>query len=264
MLSEFYKLIRVKNWRAYFFMFLLGLLLIKAPFQESLLLTISIIFYLAFSFAINECFDTEEDKICKKENVIAEGKIDFKAAFIISISLAFFGLLTSLLISFHSFLVYLSMVLISFLYSAKPVKLKGRAFFDFLSHSLFFGILIFFFAPISLGKLNSLIILLAPSIFLLSSIFELRNHLEDYECDKKAGLKTTVIFLGKKRAKKVVDILCLLYPFSFLIPFIFYNSLLPYIFLTFVYLVLFEKLKNYRIFDGYATLNYLLFLIYQL
>ena len=97
---------------------------------------------------------------------------------------------------------------------------------DILSHSLM-GPLLFFGPFFVFGvRLSQKHWLLVPVFLILSAISELKNHLDDLEYDKKAGLNTTACALGEKRAEKILKGLFLLVPVSFLPSFIDWMPLL--------------------------------------
>lgn len=88
------------------------------------------------------------------------------------------------------------MVLLSGAYSAPLLRLKSIPIMDLLSHSLFFGALLYLFGFSSAGNINFQAIFLAASTSLYSIILEMRNHLEDYEADFISKTITTVRRLG--------------------------------------------------------------------
>lgn len=261
---EILKLYRFKNFRAYLLIFFLGfislgdlkLLLTK----EFFLLTISMICYLAFGFSVNECFDVEEDKAKGKKTLVTEGKICFKECLLLSSIPLIIGIFISFRLGIKVFLYFLLMNFFGFFYSAKPIRFKSKPFFDLITHSLFLGSLILIYPAIAFEKIPNPILIF--SITLHSIIFELRNHLEDYEADRRAGVKTTVVFLGKKKSEKLTSFLCKIYPIFLILLFHNFPLLLPLIFLiSLIYLYKFSKTKNYRIFDYYSNLVYLIFSI---
>ncbi len=109
----------------------------------------------------------------------------------------------------------------------------------------------------SLFRLPALFI----SVFYFSVILELRNHIEDYESDKKTGLRTTACALGINTSKKIAYYLSLLFPLSVLPVFWAINrSELFLLFLTAsaVFCLAFRITTHYRILDIYSNLSYFL------
>lgn len=266
---EYIKFIRPLNWRAYLLMGIFGLLILKfiPPIKSLLWFLLSLMFYLAFSFSINNYFDVEEDKHDKKsKNPLAKNKINFLEARIIIIISAILAVLFSSLLGLNATIYMLLMLLLSALYSAKPFKLKGRFLLDIISHSLFFGVMIFLYPSIAFNfNLGKTAIFLSILIAYISIELELRNHYEDYEHDKKAGLKTTVVKLGKQNTEKTIIFMNLLYPLLFLsFWFILFGSklMLPLIIMSALYYIsIYVYKKKFRIFDIFTNLTFLIFLL---
>ena len=206
--------IRVFDWRAYIGIALLGFVRsVEAPpfnmlIYKALRFTITIIFYLAFTFSINNCFNIKCDahKEAKiKRNPIAAGHITFKEGLILSLCIAFMGLVLSYLwFDKNCFLIYFMMLLLSGAYSAPPLRLKSVPLLDLLSHSLFFGALLYLYGLLSNGGINLQEASLVVSISLYSIILELRNHLEDYEADLNSETRTTVCYMGYGRSRRLL------------------------------------------------------------
>ena len=206
--------IRVFDWRAYIGIAFLGFVrnVEPSPFNmliyRALRFTVTIIFYLAFTFSINNCFDIKCDshKEAKiKRNPIAAGHITFREGLILSLCIAFMGLVLSYLwFDKNCFLIYFMMLLLSGAYSAPPLRLKSVPLLDLLSHSLFFGALLYLYGLLSNGGINLQAASLAASISLYSIILELRNHLEDYDADLNSETRTTVCYMGYGRSRRLL------------------------------------------------------------
>ena len=273
-LKTYLKLSRIKDWRAYFLIALFGFLISKGflfPLREIIIFWIVVILFLAFGFSINECFDTKEDKYHpEKENLLVSKKISFRKGLAFSIFLGISGLSLSAAFGLKIFLFCLAAFLLGFFYSAPPIRFKGRPFLDLLSHGLFAGALIFFFPILIFNKkLNFLHYLIGFSIFYLSVMAELRNHLEDYKTDKKAGLKTAVSILKYEISKGLLDCLAILFPLT-LFP-VFLSISLKYFFFFLIFTLIFflfflfkrnyKILKNYKIMDIYILFSFGLLLV---
>jgi len=137
---------------------------------------------------------------------------------------------------------------LSFIYSARPIRLKTRPILDFLSHAFSFGVLIVLFGNSCAGREPNFYFLLAVAT--CSMAFELRNHLEDYEEDKKAGVRTSAVFLGEEDSKRLL--------YTFLASHLALLFLLNPLTLA-PYLLLFLPLKSFvERFDYSTTMAYLL------
>lgn len=273
-LNSILKYYRAKDWRAYFFLGLFGFIIAKGflfPLLDIALFFIIGILLLAFGFSVNNFFDIKEDKEKgEAKNLLIQNKRNF----LFSISPGILALLLSIYFGAKIFLFILVAGLIGFFYSAPPLRIKSKPFLDLISHGFFAGALIFIFPVLIFSpKLTLFHYLIAFSIFYLSATFEMRNHLEDYQSDLRAGLKTTVCLLGYRNSEILLKYLSLFYPLT-LLP-AFYINFQEYSFLTWLFLVLsslflflFIFKKNYRvmaayayrIMDGYAILAYLLIL----
>jgi len=266
-LKAYFRLLRIRDWRAYFLMALFGFLISKGflfPLREIIIFWIIVVLLLAFGFSVNDCFDTKEDKYhTEKENLLVSKKISFKKALAFSIFLGILGLSLSTIFGFKIFIFALLSTLIGFFYSAPPLRFKSKPFLDLISHGLFAGALIFFFPLLIFNKnLNFLHYLIGFSIFYLSVMAELRNHLEDYEFDKKASLKTTISLFKYEISRVLLDCLAFLFPLT-LFP-VFFLISLKYFFLFLIFTLIFfllfggkyKTLKNYKIMDIYVVFSF--------
>jgi len=266
-LKIYFRLLRISGWKGYLLFVFLGFLLsgeFLNSFFDIFLFFLTIALYLGFSFSINECFDTEEDKLSEfKKNPIARGEIDYKKAFVFSLSLAFLGMALSLYFGINYFLFYFTTIILSFFYSAPPLRFKNRFLFDIFSHGLFFGSFLFFLPFFTFNSgINNIYYLFGLSIFCYSLIFEMKNQISDYESDKKAGLKTTACVLGLKKSKKLYAFLFLIFPVILFPVFWQVGLLIEFLFLaTAFYLVFALRKDKYRIFNIFATLMYCVLLI---
>ncbi len=267
-LEFYFKLLRIKDWRGYFLITTLGFVISKGflfPIRDIIIFYTLSFFLLAFGFSINDCFDTKEDRLDKdKKNPIALKKISLRNGLIFSILLAVLGLALSTVFGMKVFLFCLMSILIGFFYSSPPLRMKSRPWFDLISHGLFAGALLFLIPVLIFSKeLTKFHFLIALSIFYFSVILELRNHIEDYEIDKEAGLNTTVVFLGREKSEKLLRFLAVFYPLTLFPIFFFYQQFfLLFSILTVIFLFLFQKndhkIKDYKIIDVYANLSFIL------
>ena len=206
--------VRVFDWRAYVGIALLGFVrsVEASPFNiliyRALRFMVTIIFYLAFTFSINNCFDIKCD-IYKganiKRNPVAAGHITFREGLVLSLCMAFTGLVLSYLwLNENCFLIYLMMLLLGGSYSVPPLRLKSTPLMDLLSHSLFFGALLYLYGLLSNGGISLQEASLATSVSLYSIILELRNHLEDYQADLNSKTRTTACYMGYSRSIRLL------------------------------------------------------------
>ncbi|MHC1582529.1 MAG: prenyltransferase [Candidatus Syntropharchaeia archaeon] len=218
-ISHYYKNMRVTDWRGYVGIAIFGLIFGGFPdLSTATVFLLTSCLYLAFSFSVNNCFDARCDLKKPDKNPIASGKMSFGEGFLFSISFAFLGIISSYIwFERSSFIIYLSMIFLSFFYSAPPLRFKNRPIIDILSHGSFFGFLLFLYG-ISVASpenniMNHTLILVCVSIFVYSMVFELINHLEDFDEDLSSGMRTTACWLGKDHTKKLLKFLFLIHWF---------------------------------------------------
>lgn len=211
MIQAIVKNTRIMDGRSFIGMGLLGMLVSfknNPDVVDALLFVVSIVLYVAYAFAINNCFDVDTDSLNpqkKHKNPIASGELSFEAGFITSLAMILLGGMLAYFVSRPAFIIYATMAVLATLYSAPP-RLKSIPIADIISHGLFFGALPFIYGAYFDGALNKAEMLVAVSLFIYSLAMELRNHLEDYESDQKANLKTTPILLGKSTSERLVNI----------------------------------------------------------
>jgi 4-hydroxybenzoate polyprenyltransferase len=251
----------MKDWRAYFSLGVFGFVVAQGflfPLLDITFFFIIGVLLLAFGFSVNNFFDVEEDREKGEAiNLLVQNKKNF----LFSISPGILALFLSLYFGLNVFLFVLVAGLIGFFYSAPPLRMKSRPFLDLISHGFFAGALIFFFPLLIFSqKLTLFHYFIAFSVFYLSVMLETRNHLEDYQSDLRAGLRTTACFLGYKKSANFLKYLAFFYPLA-LSPVFFLISqkfLLLFLILTCLFLPLFLLKKKYQIIDTYyAASSYL-------
>ncbi len=202
---------RIIDGRSFIGMGLLGLAMNIRNFPDvknASIVLISLILYVAYAFSLNNCFDVDTDVLNprkRSKNPIASGELSFRAGIIFSMILAVSGIMLASLLGKEEFLIYLSMVLLATLYSAPP-RLKAQPILDVISHGIFFGMIPFFYGACFDGVLTRYEAVIGLALLLYSFAMELRNHLEDYESDIKASLRTTPITIGKSTSEKLAAI----------------------------------------------------------
>ncbi len=208
MLKAVIKNTRIVDGKSFIGMGLLGLLMNfrHNPDFKGAILVISLILYVAYAFAINNCFDVDTDlknPQKRNKNPVASGELSFRMGIISSALIAALGVLFAFFLSYREFMIYISMLLLATFYSAPP-RLKAKPIVDVVSHGIFFGAMPFIYGAYFDGILTKYEIAIAIALLLYSFAMELRNHLEDYESDLKANLKTTPIVIGKKLSEKLI------------------------------------------------------------
>ena len=256
-INSFLKYYRMKDWRAYFTLGVFGFVIAKGflfPILDIVLFLIIGVLLLAFGFSVNNFFDVKEDR---EKGEAINFLVQNKKNFLFSTSPGILGLSLSTFFGVKVFLFVLAAGLIGFFYSAPPLRMKSRPFLDLISHGLFAGALIFLFPLLIFSpKLTLFHYLIAFSVSYLSAMLEMRNHLEDYQSDFKAGLQTTVCFLGYENSVNFLKYLAFFYPLV-LFPVFFLISqkfLFGFLILTSFFLFLFLFKRNFQIMDTYCPI----------
>lgn len=155
---------------------------------------------MAFAFMINDVEDAPDDArdpAKQKRNIIASGLLTrwqgyglSALAFALSLSLYFAG-------GWYAAAIGVVTLVLSYLYSAHPFRLKARPITDVLSHVLMLsGLLVMSgYYTYSTSPGYAWLVIIGATLF--SAYGQFYNQIEDYEVDKAAGLRNTVVLLGK-------------------------------------------------------------------
>ncbi|MHA2364036.1 MAG: UbiA family prenyltransferase [Candidatus Hodarchaeales archaeon] len=195
-----FKFLRVRNLVVPTLYFFLPLILIEYDFTK---LTIwiafsSVISVNAFTFAINQIGDAEQDKATEqkiKTNPISQGRINLTIAKIILSILFLYGLISALVINLPFFVVAIIHLSIGYTYSIPPVRLKERPPIDLVVHGTFQGLLV-----VQAFNLKSFDIVLLVVLFSATScrsfLAQLGNQIRDFDADKFAQTRTVGQIIG--------------------------------------------------------------------
>lgn len=159
----------------------------------------------SFAFMINDMEDAEDDAahpISAKRNPITNGTLDLKTAWIACGGVVLLALVLYFLGGGIVLAIGILNLILSFLYSWKPVRLKSSTIgLDIVSHTLMLGGLL----PLAgyfiyTNQVHSTIVFVAVATILASTYGQLYNQARDFDADKKAGIKNVTIRVGKKNA----------------------------------------------------------------
>ena len=190
-LVEFIRIRTVISWCAFSCgAFILGMssLSISEYLGRFLIFFVSTFCILSFTFAINNYYDVDSDRINPKKihfNAIAEGRISKKTGSLVNLTLVVIAFLTvALLSNLGAFVFCILFIFWMWAYSAPPLRLKGRPGVDIIWHFIAFVILVLWgsFIAGSLGVSNWLA---AISLGVFSCVAQVWNHFNDYEFDKR-------------------------------------------------------------------------------
>ncbi len=167
-------------------------------------------------FLLNNRFDYLADRkagLSKvSKNPIASGIMSNRKAEAISLLLMLLGLLALIvwIKGSTAILFYILAWVIGVMYSAPPFRFKSHAGLDVLSHGTV--VIALFLLGYSLANTFSWIaLILGIPFFMLSTIYELRNHLKDWDSDSSAGVHTIVADIGLDASRRLLWLAILLF-----------------------------------------------------
>ncbi|MFY9637825.1 MAG: prenyltransferase [Methanobacterium sp.] len=207
-----------------------------------------------FIYGVNDYWDEETDilnpKKDEKEYRVknAERKKLLNAIYLVT----GFSLILMVFQNLPEKIIFIIFLLLSYFYSAKPLRFKEKPFLDFSSNYLYImpGIFAYYLASHSIP---SLIILVGA--YLHISAMHIFSAIPDIKYDTDAGITTTPVFIGEKASL----ILCLIFWLGLSIIVVNLAGYYPLSFLVFLYpifpLILLLK-RNLKIIDVYWYLPY--------
>jgi 4-hydroxybenzoate polyprenyltransferase len=195
-------------------------------------------FAMAATCAFNDAEDATEDMLARStRNIIALGNASKSTGYIVAVGTGIISLSLSIIAGINVFFIILAFIVIAFLYSWRPVRLKTMPLLDLSSHAIMGG-LMFLSSAWSYGIFWDGHVLSVCLIFSSGIALALLAHqLYDYEDDIAANITTTVVVLGKRKSYWIKGciyflIVCLLakenlsgfFPFKLIMSFCFVTS----------------------------------------
>jgi 4-hydroxybenzoate polyprenyltransferase len=182
-------------------------------------------------YGINDYYDSETDEANPKKDLKefrfrAQDKTQLQRI-LLTVLLLSIGYMI-LLQSFTEKLIVTTFLLLSYLYSAPPIRFKAIPVLDFASNVLYLlpGVLGYYQIT---QTLPSLLIILSG--FLHTSAMHLFSAIPDINFDMEAKIKTTAVVLGKHRALQ----LCLILWSAFTVTTLYLTQFHPLASLTFLF-----------------------------
>lgn len=164
------------------------------------LVVIANILAMSYAFMINDIADAPDDAQNprkKARNPISNGTLSPREGY--TASWLVFGVALILYALAGAWaLIWGGLTLaLSYLYSAHPFRLKARPFTDVLTHVLMLSGLLVIVGYFTYDDAPGIAwaVILAATLF--SAYGQFYNQIDDYEVDQAAGLKNTVVLLGK-------------------------------------------------------------------
>lgn len=211
--SQLRGLIRLTRWKEYvpfvIPLTLLGALLAARPHNLMLdwrlaAVTLANILAVAYAFMINDIEDAPDDARDPDRaarNPISTGEIGVRVGYAACRVIAVVTLLLYALGGTSVFLIGLGTLLLSHLYSWRPVRLKAWPVTDIVSHSLMLSGLLLLAGYFIYHNQPGIVWFVAACVTLASVYGQLYNQLRDYDMDKAAGLHNTAIILGERNTR---------------------------------------------------------------
>jgi 4-hydroxybenzoate polyprenyltransferase len=162
------------------------------------------ILVVAYAFMINDIEDAPDDAIeadRASRNPIACGEISARTGYAACGLLAVVAMVLYLSGGTNVFLIGLLTLVLSHLYSWRPVRLKAWAILDLVSHSLMLSGLLLLAGYFIYHDDPGPAWLVFAAATLVSVYGQFYNQVRDFDMDTKAGLHNTAILLGKKNAQ---------------------------------------------------------------
>ena len=169
--------------------------------------TLGNILAVAYAFMINDIEDAPDDArdpARAARNPITSGRVNIRLGYNACRFLAIVTLILYALGGTLVFLVGASTLLLSHLYSWRPVRLKAWPVTDILSHSLMLSGLLLLAGYFIYHSAPGIVWFVAAGVTLFSVYGQLYNQLRDYDMDKAAGLKNTAIVLGEANTRRAI------------------------------------------------------------
>jgi len=209
-------LIRLTRWKEYvpfvIPLTVMGALLAARP--NNILLdwrlvavTIANILAVAYAFMINDIEDAPDDArdpARAARNPVTSGEIGVRVGYwacrvVATVTLVLYGIG-----GVWVFGIGVATLLLSHLYSWRPVRLKAWPVTDIVSHSLMLSGLLLLAGYFIYDSAPGLVWFVAAGATLFSVYGQLYNQLRDYDMDKAAGLFNTAIVLGERNTRRVM------------------------------------------------------------
>lgn len=212
-MSQLHGLIRLTRWQEYVAFVIpltvLGGLLAARPHNLMLdwrlaVITLANILAVAYAFMINDIEDAPDDALDPERaarNPITSGEIGVRVGYAACRLVAGVTLVLYAFGGLSVFLIGVGTLLLSHLYSWRPVRLKAWPVTDVVSHSLMLSGLLLLAGYFIYDAQPGIVWFVAAAVTLVSVYGQLYNQLRDYDMDKAAGLHNTAIILGENNTR---------------------------------------------------------------
>lgn len=229
-LKAIWQLMRLEHGVMLFLAILIGSLISQKTLYDNLdlpLMNIVLTFFVALfleasTFALNDYYDMEIDRINKRtDRPLVRGDVSPKTALVLFYVLFPLGLLCSFFVNMTCFVIALITALISVLYDIKMKKIKliGNFYIAYIMAIpfIFGGATVLGNDAFSLGIINPVIYIIALIAFVAGAGREIMKDVMDFEGDQIQGVKSFPRYIGKRASSGVA---ALLYIFAIALSFL--------------------------------------------
>jgi len=184
---------------------------LNLPLLNIILTFFTALFLEASTFALNDYYDLEIDRINKRtDRPLVRGDLSPKTALNIFYLLFPLGLLCSYFVNMTCFLIALITALISVIYDVKMKKIKliGNFYIAYIMAIpfVFGGATVLGNNTFSLGAINPVIYVIAFIAFLTGAGREIMKDVMDFEGDKRQGVKSFPRYIGIRASNGIAAI----------------------------------------------------------
>lgn len=169
--------------------------------------TLANILAVAYAFMINDIEDAPDDArdpARAARNPISSGRIGLRVGYAACRLIAALTLILYAFGGVWALVIGIVTLLLSHLYSWRPVRLKAWPVTDIVSHSLMLSGLLLLAGYFVYHSAPGIVWFVAAAATLVSVYGQLYNQLRDYDMDKAAGLYNTAIILGEQNTRRAM------------------------------------------------------------
>jgi 4-hydroxybenzoate polyprenyltransferase len=171
----------------------------QTPDIRLLFVVIANIFAQSYAFMINDVADAPDDALVphkKARNVISNGTLTYREGMVWTWGTFFIALALFATGGWWTLLLGALQLGLCYVYSAYPFRWKARLVTDVVSHALMLSALLVMTGFFTYSNTPNNAWLIFVGAFLYSAYGQFFNQIDDYEVDKAAGLRNTVVMLG--------------------------------------------------------------------
>ncbi|RXJ60119.1 UbiA prenyltransferase family protein [Candidatus Marinarcus aquaticus] len=176
--------------------------------QKVCMAALALLFMFAYSTVLNNIYDVEIDKISNTKRPLVMQVITFEHCIELKNFYLFMALLMALSINEHFFVLSMLILSLSYLYSAKPLRLKRHFIFANMTLSCIavsvylLGVTLFEGNLTFINSDKTLLVFIFVLFFISANI----KDIKDIRGDKKEGVCTLPILLGEAKTMLIIKV----------------------------------------------------------